>query len=66
MYRELVTDEVTEIYRAFEDAVRRTEQGERLRLELYKERDCYTLKASEISGGNNPQTDVLLVAPECM
>ena len=66
MYREIVTNDLTEIYRAFEDAVKRTEQGERLRLSLFKEGDCYTLTASEVSRADNPQTDEPLLSQESM
>jgi hypothetical protein len=66
MYREIVTDDVKEIYLAFEGAVSRIEQGERLRLALFKEGDCYTLTASDVSRVDNPQTDEPLLSQDCM
>jgi hypothetical protein len=66
MYREIVTDEMAELYRAFEDAVLRSEQGERLRLALFKEGDCYTLSVSDINRADSPQTDEPLLEQGCM
>jgi hypothetical protein len=66
MYREIITDDPAELYRAFEDAVKRSEQGERLRLALSKEGDCYTLTASDVSRADNPQTDEPLLSQESM
>jgi hypothetical protein len=54
MYREVISDDLAEIHSAFESALRRVEQGERLRLALSKDGDCYSLVASgstEAGGG---------------
>ncbi len=66
MYREVITDDADEVYRAFQDAVRRAEQGERLRLALFKERDCYSLSVSTITRADNLPSDELPLEQGCM
>jgi hypothetical protein len=42
------------VYRSFEEAVKRAEQGERLKLALFKDRECYSLSTMS---SDNPSED---------